>query len=375
MKKFIGALVALYSAFAFSATLSPVQLLNPAGSTSGQAIISTGASSAPAWGNISATALGPVAANTVIANATASSASPIAFSMPSCSTGNSALHWASGTGFTCATNVALTTSTLGQFASTTSAGLASVISDETGTGSLVFGTSPTISGATLSNPTASGTLTGFPGRLLNVQVFSSSGTYTPTSGTTSIIVKVQAPGGGSGGVASTTSSQVAASGGGNGGSYAEVRYTSITTQTVTIGAAGTAGTAGANAGGTGGTTSFGSLVSCPGGNGGGGGSALSAAGVSGASPSPNAACTISGGTTLNSVIGGRGQPGMALTSTIPFGGAGGNSYMGIGYVTSGSAQTGYGFGAGAGAYLLGISGSASAGAPGAAGVIEVFEYQ
>ena len=40
-----------------AATLNPVQLLNPAGSTSGQAILSTGASSAPAWGTVSATAL------------------------------------------------------------------------------------------------------------------------------------------------------------------------------------------------------------------------------------------------------------------------------------------------------------------------------
>lgn len=40
-------------------------------------------------------------------------------------------------------NVALTTGTLAQFAATTSAQLAGVISDETGSGSLVFGTSPT----------------------------------------------------------------------------------------------------------------------------------------------------------------------------------------------------------------------------------------
>lgn len=42
-------------------------------------------------------------------------------------------------------NVGLTTNALSQFAATTSAQLAGVISDETGTGVLVFGTSPTIS--------------------------------------------------------------------------------------------------------------------------------------------------------------------------------------------------------------------------------------
>lgn len=46
---------------------------------------------------------------------------------------------------------ALTSNPLSQFASTTSAQLLGVISDETGTGALVFGTSPTISGASLGS--------------------------------------------------------------------------------------------------------------------------------------------------------------------------------------------------------------------------------
>ncbi|WP_321913589.1 hypothetical protein [Paraburkholderia sp. J11-2] len=45
--------------------------------------------------------LSPVAANTVLANATSASASPTAFAMPSCSSANNALQWTSGTGFTC----------------------------------------------------------------------------------------------------------------------------------------------------------------------------------------------------------------------------------------------------------------------------------
>jgi hypothetical protein len=45
---------------------------------------------------------------------------------------------------------ALTTGTLAQFASTTSAQLAGVISDETGSGSLVFATSPTLSGPSIT---------------------------------------------------------------------------------------------------------------------------------------------------------------------------------------------------------------------------------
>ncbi len=56
---------------------------------------------------------------------------------------------------------ALTSQGLGQFASTTSAELATVITNETGTGSLVFGTAPTISNANLTGtPTAPTATTG-----------------------------------------------------------------------------------------------------------------------------------------------------------------------------------------------------------------------
>lgn len=57
MKKLL-AVLALFSASVYAATLVPVQLLNPVGSTSGQAIVSTGASSAPAWSSINAATLG-----------------------------------------------------------------------------------------------------------------------------------------------------------------------------------------------------------------------------------------------------------------------------------------------------------------------------
>jgi hypothetical protein len=50
------------------------------------------------------------------------------------------------------TGLGLTASGLNQFAATTSAQLAGVISDETGSGVLVFGTSPTIATATVNNP-------------------------------------------------------------------------------------------------------------------------------------------------------------------------------------------------------------------------------
>lgn len=105
MKKLLGAFLALIASASFGATLSPIQLLNPTGSSSGQAIVSTGASSAPAWGGVGLNGIAAIAANTVLANATGSSAAPTAFAMPSCSTSASALNWTTSSGFTCNTSI------------------------------------------------------------------------------------------------------------------------------------------------------------------------------------------------------------------------------------------------------------------------------
>jgi len=63
MKKLFAKFVAGFAALAlvtgsFAATLLPVQLLNPTGSSSGQAICSAGASSVPAWCSVNAGTLG-----------------------------------------------------------------------------------------------------------------------------------------------------------------------------------------------------------------------------------------------------------------------------------------------------------------------------
>lgn len=83
-------------------------------------------------------------------------------------------------------------------------------------------------------------LTG-PGRLLSApKVFSASGTYTPTPGTTKIRVKVWGAGGGGSG-ALNSAAQGACSGGG--GAYAEtwMPITAGSTTSVTVGSGGTAG--------------------------------------------------------------------------------------------------------------------------------------
>lgn len=183
MKRLLTLLaLALATASSFGATLNPIQLLNPAGSTAGQAIVSTGPSTAPAWAPVTATALAAQAANTVVANVTAASASPTAVALPSCSTANSALKYTTSTGFSCGTTYALTSGTLAQFAATTSAQLAGIVSDETGSGALVFGTSPTLTTPTISTPTiANGTMSGTS--ITNSPISGNAGSFTTLGAT------------------------------------------------------------------------------------------------------------------------------------------------------------------------------------------------
>lgn len=103
---FAGALAALLSIGACAATLLPVQLLNPTGSTSGQTIVSTGAGAAPGWSTVPLSGLAPQAANTVIGNSTNLSASPTAITVTGCNGAAQALQWTNGSGFGCNSAVA-----------------------------------------------------------------------------------------------------------------------------------------------------------------------------------------------------------------------------------------------------------------------------
>lgn len=143
MKRILtGALAALIAFSAHAATLTPIQLLNPAGSTSGQAIVSTGATTAPAWGNVSISTLTGIL--------------PIANGGTGQSSAAAALTALGGLSTaTAASTYGAKASPLSQFAATTSAQFAGVISDETGTGSVVLGTGPTI-----NQPNLVGTTTG-----------------------------------------------------------------------------------------------------------------------------------------------------------------------------------------------------------------------
>jgi phage-related tail fiber protein len=105
------------------------------------------------------------------------------------------------------------------------------------------------------------------GRLLNIQTFKSSGTYTPTKGTKKIHVKVWGAGGGG------SNTKLANGGGfsGDGGGYAE-SLINVPSSSVSV----IVGVGGASVpentlapGGNGGSSSFGNLIKSNGGNGGG----------------------------------------------------------------------------------------------------------
>lgn len=79
--------------------------------TSGLPLLSQGASSNPAFGALALSGLATQAANTLLGNGTASTATPTALAIPSCSAFSDALIWTSGTGPQC--NTSINAATLG----------------------------------------------------------------------------------------------------------------------------------------------------------------------------------------------------------------------------------------------------------------------
>jgi hypothetical protein len=355
MKKLFGALLALFCSAAFATSTVPVQLLNPTGSTSGQAILSTGSSTAPAWGNLSAAALTGIV--------------PVANG----GTGDSSLT----------ANGVLIGNGTGAITAAAACSNGQMLLGVTG-GAPVCGNNPTITGGSVngapigaSTPStgafttlsASSTVSGIPGRLLNIQVFTSSGTYTPTSGTTKDIIRAVGGGGGGGGTAATSTAQSAIGQAGSSGAYAEAYWTSVSSQTVTIGAAGTA-SAGV-AGGNGGSTSVGSVVVCPGGLGGTLGAAASnttgfTVGAAGLATAP----TVTGATTIVGARGNIGTYAIVLNSSYALNGVGGPSPFGGSGPSSGNAN-----GAGGSGGSAGASSAATSGQTGTTGLVVIYEYQ
>lgn len=208
------------------------------------------------------------------------------------------------------------------------------------------------------------------GRLIGVRTITTSGTYTPTPGTKSIIVEVQGAGGGGGGVGTTNSTSVAVGCGGGSGAYAKSRITNLdSAYTVIIGAGGAGGVNGN--GGNGGGTSFGTITA---GGGYGGGSGNSAPPIiQNASGIP----TATGGNIIN-LSGNNPSIGMAFSANVIISGGGASSILGAGGSPHGTAgigreATGYGAGGG-GANAYQNSSAQYNGAPGSSGVVIVWEY-
>ncbi len=201
-----------------------------------------------------------------------------------------------------------------------------------------------------------------PGK--NIQIFTSSGTFTVPAGVTRVEVEVWAGGGGSG----STVAALSASQAGAGGGYARKLITGLTPGAgvaVVVGAAGTgpaySGTA--VAGTTGGSSSFGGSVSATGGGGGIGANATVASNV--------AAGGVGSGGDLN-VVGGTGNTALVTgTAGVIFTAMGGGSFGvpaahagGNGVTANGIIGTFPGGGASGGC-------NASPGANGAAGLVIV----
>lgn len=216
-----------------------------------------------------------------------------------------------------------------------------------------------------------------PGRLLNVQLFTTPGaaTYTPTTGMKTCVVEVLGAGGGSGGCPATSSTQYSAAAGGGGGAWAKVLLTSAqigSSQTVTIGAGGTAGTT-SGSGGVGGSSTFGAIITCPGGTASLFGTAISTSSgtiISGANP--GTVPTITLGTVIQSMAGTSGGNAYIIFNNV-LSGIGGASPAGNGGNANGStANSGYGSGGPGNANQAGAA--AQTGQVGKGGYICVWEY-
>lgn len=215
------------------------------------------------------------------------------------------------------------------------------------------------------------------GRLLNVQVFTSSGTYTQTPGTKSQVVRAVGGGGSGGGTPVTGASQSAVGGPGASGTHCEVYFATAFASgvVITVGAGGAAVNGGSNPGGT---TFVGSLLTVPGGAGGStaGPSApplVTGGGATGAAP------TINAGALVESSRGDSGGASVALTiGTLGLAGAPGGPgpFGGGGQVTAGNTpgNAGTGFGAGGSGTATGQSQASIAGGPGRSGVVIIYEY-
>ncbi|MCK7194503.1 phage tail protein [Enterobacter kobei] len=221
------------------------------------------------------------------------------------------------------------------------------------------------------------------GRLINVQTFTASGTYTPTAGTKFVIAEVLGGGGGGGSNAATPSSGAAAGAGGASGAYAVCRHVPTGPVNVVIGSGGAGGivTSGGADGSSGGTSSYGA-VSAPGGRGGPRGLPFNVFPTGGNVANGSASVT---GSVIVGTPGTSGSYGILYSDSNATGGGGANSIYGAGGVaitinsggsgtTQGADASGYGAGGGGAVSVHTSTASSSRGGNGTAGIVIVWEY-
>lgn len=229
-----------------------------------------------------------------------------------------------------------------------------------------------------SNGTATPTFQANPGSsgftTVNVQTFTSTGTYTPTANMSYCIIECVG-GGGAGGGTANTAAGLSIGGGGGGGAYSR-KFASAATigasKTATVGAGGTPGGAGNNPGGNGGASSLGIICTANGGTGG-GGSATTTGGTGGAGGTagtgdfsiPGQTGLWGGNSGVTTIL--AGSVGWGGASTFGFGGFLNASTTPV----AGTAGQVYG---GGGSGSQSFNNGAEAGGAGAAGIVIVTEY-
>ncbi len=205
------------------------------------------------------------------------------------------------------------------------------------------------------------------GRLIAVKTFNSSGTYTPTAGTKSILVQVQGGGGAGGNATSGTGTSATVGTGGGAGGFAVSYLTTVpSSASVVVGSGGVSS--------SGGNSSFDGTIIANGGAVGANNAISGGASFTGHARS-GIGGTATGGNLYNSK-GGAGSPAI-ITQGIPSGGNGGASQL------SGSELGGGASGAAGSTGLLGAGGSGASqptgvggfgGGAGGAGLVIVWEY-